>query len=312
MATPLPLYLDCDTGIDDAIALTYLLGHEGLELAGIGTVSGNVSAVEAARNTSALLRVIGRTGIPVAIGEHDPLHGEYDGGAPHVHGTNGIGEVELEAGPDAVAETAPEMLVRLARELGGQLSVLAIGPLTNIARALELEPELPRLVSRLTVMGGAVWAPGNITPFAEANIANDPEAARIVLGAGFSLALVPLDVTLQHRFDDDDAARLEERGTGLHVALGRMLRRYIDFYEQIGLPRESPLHDPLAAAIASREVAGTEVRKVVLDVVLDGEERGRTVPSAADGAEAPAVDVVVGADAGAAEAIRRRIHSLDA
>ena len=310
MTTPtIPLFLDCDTGVDDALALAYLLDVPHVDLVGIGTVSGNTDSTTAALNTAALLGMCGRS-VPVAVGAHDPLGGVYGGGAPHVHGVNGVGGVDLPAGVAAAEDPAAELLVRLARSYAAgprRLDVLAIGPLTNLAVALELEPRLPELIGTLTIMGGAVWEPGNVSPVAEANVHNDAEAARRVLTAGFDLVLVPLDVTRQHRFDDADGDRFIAAGDPLRVALGTMLHRYIDFYETVDHVRRAPLHDPLAAAIAAGEVEPT-VRETALDVVVDGAEHGRTVPAA----QGPVVQVVVGADEAAADVIRNRILQLDA
>ncbi|HJB11036.1 MAG TPA: nucleoside hydrolase [Candidatus Brachybacterium merdavium] len=300
-----PLLLDCDTGIDDALALTYLLNCD-TDLVGISTVSGNTSAQQASANTLALLALAGRPGIPVAVGEHDPRTGAYRGGAPHVHGGNGVGDVSLPGAGTPSDETGPEMLLRLSRVHAGELDVVAIGPLTNIARALDQDPALPQRIHRLIIMGGAVWVPGNTTDHAEANIYNDAAAAAQVLTAGFDVTLVPLDVTLQHTFTDDDAALLEDSGHPLHLALGTMLRRYIDFYESVDGVRAAPLHDPLAAAIATGEVAITAARSVAIQVLAeDTEDRGRTM--AADGR--PQVQVVTGASADADAAIRARLLS---
>ncbi|WP_208298533.1 nucleoside hydrolase [Streptomyces liangshanensis] len=302
---PIPLYLDCDTGVDDALALAYLFNAPAAELAGVGTVFGNVTSAEGAANTAALLGLAGRSDVPVAVGAHDPIAGTFGGGARHVHGHNGVGGVDLPPGHRPGAETAAEMLVRLAHEHPHTLHVLTTAPLTNIAEALRIEPDLPALVANLTVMGGAVWVPGNVTPVAEANVANDPEAARVVLRAGFRTLLVPLDVTLRHHFDDTDADLFTHAGPPLHAALGQMLRHYVGFYESIGSGRRAPLHDPLAAAIAVGEVATTQVRGTALDVLLEAEDRGRTV--AVDDPGVPKVGVVVEADPAAAAVIRERI-----
>lgn len=301
----IPLYLDCDTGVDDALALAYLLNVPSVDLVGTGAVFGNITSQEAAANTAALLGMAGRPDVPVAVGAHDPIVGTFSGGARHVHGHNGVGGVDLPPGRHPGVETAAEMLVRLAHEHPHTLHVLTTAPLTNIAQALQIEPDLPNLVANLTVMGGAVWVPGNVTPAAEANVANDVEAARIVLRAGFRTLLVPLDVTLQHHFDDTDADLFTHAGSPLHAALGQMLRHYIGFYESIGSNRRAPLHDPLAAAIAAGEVTATRVRETALDVLPEAENRGRTVPIDAPGV--PTVGVVVEADPAAAAAVRERI-----
>jgi purine nucleosidase len=281
MTTPtsLPFYLDCDTGIDDALALAYLLASPQADVRGVGTVSGNVSAAVGARNTLDLLQLAGHAHIPVALGAHDPQGGTFRGGAPHVHGANGIGEVSLEAADAGLApETAAEMLVRLAHEHPGTLRVLAIGPLTNIAEALRLEPDLPRLVEEITIMGGAALAPGNITAVAEANIANDPEAAADVLAADWNITLVPLDVTMANVLEESHRQELLAAGHPIPQALGEMLGYYFRFYEGIFGRACSAMHDPLAAALAVGGVKAAVAPVVDVDVdTTEGPGRGQTV-----------------------------------
>lgn len=274
-----PLYLDCDTGIDDALALAYLLAAPEAKLLGIGTVSGNVAAATGALNTLDLLRLAGRPEIPVAVGSHDFQARAFDGGAPHVHGSNGIGEVELpRAAAAPLAESAAEMLVRLARENAGELRVVAIGPLTNIAEALRLEPQLPELVSEITIMGGAAMVPGNISPLAEANIGNDPEAAREVLDAPWNIKLVPLDVTMSNVLEEEHRLELLASDKPLARALGEMLGYYYRFYEGIFGRACSAMHDPLAAAVALDAVALRTAPVVHVEVDAgDGPGRGQTV-----------------------------------
>ncbi|KJL29480.1 nucleoside hydrolase [Microbacterium oxydans] len=274
-----PVYFDCDTGIDDSLALAYLLASPEIELVGIGTVSGNTSAAQAAVNTLALLELAGRTEVPVAIGAHDFLSHPFDGGAPHVHGDNGIGEVDLPfAERPAEQESAAQMLIRLSHEHRGALEVITVGPLTNIATALELDPSLPSRVLRVTAMGGAALVPGNITPVAEANIGNDPEAASATLAAGWPVTLVPLDVTMENVFDEQDRAALLTSDVPLAKTVGAMLDFYFDFYVETYGDRCSALHDPLAAAIAVGGITATNAPAV--DVVVDtsqGPARGQVI-----------------------------------
>ncbi|QCO97333.1 nucleoside hydrolase [Arthrobacter sp. 24S4-2] len=274
-----PFYLDCDTGIDDALALAYLLASPRADVRGIGTVSGNVSAAVGARNTLDLLQLAGHAHVPVALGAHDPQAGAFHGGAPWVHGDNGIGGVELAAAAaELVPGTAAEMLVRLAHEHPGTLRVLAIGPLTNIAEALRLEPELPRLVEEITIMGGAAFAPGNITPVAEANIANDPEAAAEVLAADWNVTLVPLDVTMSNVLEECHRQELLDAGHPVPQALGEMLGYYFRFYESQFGRACSAMHDPLAAALAVGGVKAAVAPVVHVDVdTTHGPGRGQTV-----------------------------------
>ena len=279
MNQPAPFFLDCDTGIDDALALAYLLASPKAELVGIGTVSGNVSAAGGARNTLDLLNHAGPPAIPVAIGAHDPQVGTFHGGAPHVHGDNGIGGVDLvPSGREPVEATAAELLVKLAHQYAGELRLVAIGPLTNIAEALRLEPKLPELIADVTIMGGAALAPGNISPVAEANIANDPEAAAEVLAADWNVTLVPLDVTMTNVLEENHRQELLSTEHPVSQALGEMLGYYFGFYVDIFGRACSAMHDPLAAAIAVRGVELTLAPTVRVQVdTTDGPGRGQTV-----------------------------------
>ena len=279
-----PYYLDCDTGIDDALAIAYLLAaaadeSAGIEIVGIGSVSGNVSAAVGALNTLDLLSLAGRHDIPVAVGAHDPQGGSFRGGAPHVHGANGVGDVVIAKSESSVLdESAAELLVRLAHEHRGELRVIAIGPLTNIAEALRLDPTLPALVKELTLMGGAALVPGNITAVAEANIANDADAAAEVFAADWFITMVPLDVTMPNVFLEHHREALIESGRPVAVAVGHMLDYYFEFYVGVYGHRASALHDPLAVAVALGEVAlrtAPVVRVLVDDTAGPG--RGQTL-----------------------------------
>jgi len=279
-----PYYLDCDTGIDDALAIAYLLAaaadeSAGIEIVGIGSVSGNVSAAVGALNTLDLISLSGRDDIPVAVGAHHPQGGSFRGGAPHVHGANGIGDVEIaKSASSVIDESAEELLVRLAHEHEGELRVIAIGPLTNIAAALRLDPALPGLVKELTLMGGAALVPGNITPVAEANIANDADAAAEVFAAGWFITMVPLDVTMTNVLLEHQRQTLIDSGRPVAVAVGHMLDYYFEFYVGVYGHRASALHDPLAVAVALGEVAlktAPVVRVLVDDTAGPG--RGQTI-----------------------------------
>lgn len=275
----LPIYLDCDTGIDDALALAYLLASPEIDLVGIGTVSGNIDAEQAARNTLDLLGLAGRDDVPVAVGAHDPQAGQFAGGAPHVHGANGVGDIDLPTSPShPIDESAVELLLRLAHQHDGRLIVLAVGPFTNLAAALRADPELPGLVDRLVLMGGAAMVPGNVSAVAEANVFNDPEAAAEVFRADWPITLAPLDVTLEHTLDEDDRAALLAADHALPQALGAMLDLYFNFYVDLYGKRCSALHDPLAAALAVGGVRpdnGPTVEALVDDT--HGPGRGQTI-----------------------------------
>jgi purine nucleosidase len=285
--TPIPVYFDCDTGIDDALALAMLLAHPQAYLLGVGTVSGNVDAAQAATNTLRLLALAGREDIPVAVGEMHPLAGTFPGGATDVHGANGIGDIEL---PDTdmkpAAESAPDMLIRLARAHRGRLHVIAVGPCTNLAVALDRAPDLPDLVAHVTVMGGAVDLPGNVTPAAEANIYSDPGAAARVFAAGWPITLAALDVTTQHLLSEDDRQRMLASTAPLTKALGAMLAQCFDFHERVLGFRGCSLHDPLAVGLALGMVRVADASQATMTVdTSTGPDRGATrrIPNSKNG-----------------------------
>ncbi|MFL1379429.1 nucleoside hydrolase [Nocardiopsis protaetiae] len=272
------VFVDCDPGIDDAVALAYLAARPEVEIVGVGAVFGNGGVEVTADNALRLLELYGRPEVPVAVGASRPLVQEPRL-APHVHGENGLGGVELPAPTKApVPESAAELLVRLAREYPGELDVLAVGPLTNLAIALGLEPRLPELVRKLVVMGGAVRVPGNVSSHVEANINNDPEAAEAVFAAGFDLDLVALDITME---TVATGAWLEELRAVPGVRAARtseFLDFYADFYKGIFGVRQCAMHDPLAAAVLVDPHLVTEAVEAPVRVELSGSlTRGMTV-----------------------------------
>lgn len=273
-------YFDCDTGIDDAMALGYLLAEqESVEILGIGTVCGNISAQQGAKNTLNLLCLAGYPSVPVAVGENNYLSHDYVCDVQHIHGDNGIGDVPLvPSASNVITESAAELLIRLSKENHGKLSIIATGPLTNIAKALQLDPSLPERIECITIMGGAALAPGNRTPVAEANIACDPEAAAWVFNAMNNIVMVPLDVTMSHTFEEEDRNRLLLSGKPFARAIGEMLELYIDFYVDTYGRKACALHDPVAAVLAVKglDACLAPKVKVVVDATL-GPGRGQTI-----------------------------------
>ncbi len=276
---PVPLYYDTDLGIDDALGLAYLLASPEVEVHGIGSVSGNCSAAQAAINTLNLLDLAGRSDIPVAVGSTDWLNKEFDGGSPEVHGANGIGDVTLPTSSvEPVDEHAVDMLIRLVHENPGRLRILGVGPLTNLALALRKDSSIVDLVESVVLMAGAALVPGNMTPVSEANVMHDPEAAEIVFAAPWKIVMVGMDVTMEHRFEVEDRLALLEAGNPVARALGEMLEGYANFYRNVFGCRSVALHDPLAAAVACGTVplACAPVVNVVVDAT-DGPGRGQTI-----------------------------------
>lgn len=275
-----PVVLDCDTGIDDALAIAYLLAQSGVDLLGITTVTGNVDAARAAVNSLGLLALADRDDVPVFVGAPASLDGTFTGGASRVHGVDGVGGAAL---PTATRrpedEHAVNFLLRAARERPGQLVVVAVGPLTNLALALALDPSFAGNVRRVVVMGGAVLAPGNATPAAEANVWHDPEAADRVVTSGLPLTLVPLDATMRQTFSRSDQEALRASGRRVGTFLADALDQYFEFYRGVfGDAGLVALHDPLAAALALDDAVVTADAVTTVRVETGGgPARGSTV-----------------------------------
>ena len=255
------LILDVDTGIDDALGLLYACAAPTATILGVSTVAGNVDLARATRNTRAVLALAGRADIPVWPGCVRPIMREPED-ASEIHGGSGLGNAIL---PEpAVAENAGnaiDKIVAAAKAHAGELILVATGPLTNVAVALMREPELPKLLKRLVLMGGAFKEGGNTTPAAEFNIWHDPEAARIVF-QGFGaegaapLVAVGLDVTRQTLLLPEHLSDLARRCEGApHApALLRFLedstKHYFERVEKREGRRYFVMHDPLAIAAA--------------------------------------------------------------
>jgi purine nucleosidase len=244
----LAVVVDCDTGVDDALALLYLTHHPHVDLVAAGCVHGNVPVAAVARNTLQVLALAGRPDIPVAVGAARPLAQALHT-SEAVHGGDGLGGAARDHQGTPVAGSAAEQLVALARRRPGELAILATGPLTNLGLALLIEPRLPHLVRQVVVMGGAFAVPGNITPHAEANIFHDPEAAALVMEAPWPLTVVGLDVTMATILDGHRLGRLARSPSPRAQFSWQALQRYLDVYEQRLGHRGCPVHDALAAAI---------------------------------------------------------------
>ncbi len=274
------LVIDVDTGIDDALALLYACAEADQRILAVSTVVGNVSLAAATRNTRAVLALAGWADIPVWPGAATPLS-PVASDARAVHGETGLGHAELpEPAEPARSAHAVDALVAAAHAHPGRLILIATGPLTNIALAVMREPELPRLVKRFVIMGGAYREPGNVTPCAEFNIWHDPKAARIVFRAfggpgGTPVTAIGLDVTRMATYDAADLAALAKRMEG--KPRGPALLRFIEdasrFYFERMEKRQGQrfliMHDPLAVA-AALDPSLVETRRAAVDVETGG------------------------------------------
>ena len=187
---------DTDPGVDDAMALYFALAHPGIDILGITTTFGNVSVEQAATNALYLTSIANQQ-IPVTKGVKSPWVKPGEAPPDFIHGADGLGNLSTRVATTNVVDqrSSAQFIVDMAREQPGEITLVAVGPLGNLALALKLEPELPKLVREVIIMGGTISEPGNVSPVAEANIWNDPHAADLVFTAGWKLTMVGLDVT---------------------------------------------------------------------------------------------------------------------
>lgn len=274
------LILDLDTGIDDALALAYTLASPEAELIGVTCTYGNVLVEQSVRNTLAILELFGRTDVPVFAG---PGHArakdsfEVQEISAFIHGRNGIGEVEIPDAARAVEEqSAVDFLVESVERHGDGLVIVPTGPSTTIAAAVEAS-NVFREQANIVMMGGALTVPGNVTPWAEANIHQDPEATDMVFRRMRNVTMIGLDVTLQTLLTTAETAKWAELGTVGGNFLAAVTNYYIEAYKTT-----SPhlggcgLHDPLAVAVAI-EPELVDNLAINMKVDTDGETRGRTI-----------------------------------
>ena len=190
------ILLDCDPGLDDALALVFSHGDPGLDLVAVTTVGGNVSLDATTGNALRLRDHLGFPSVPVAAGAGAPLARSAQNAA-HVHGDSGLGAVELAPATTALdSRHAVDIIIDAIRAAPGEIHLVATGPLTNIALAVQRDPGIVGLVASVVIMGGS-FTRGNATPAAEFNVYADPEAAAVVFGAGWQVVMVGLDLTLQ-------------------------------------------------------------------------------------------------------------------
>jgi len=247
--TPSKIIIDTDPGQDDAAAIMLALASPELEVLGITAVAGNVPLALTGRNARMVTEICGRGDVAVYAGADRPLARKLVT-AEHVHGKTGLDGIDLfEPARPLESKHAVDFIIETLRsEPAGTVTLCPLGPLTNIAMVLERAPDVVGRIKQIVLMGGGFFEGGNITPSAEFNIYVDPEAAKIVFGAGIPLTMMPLDVTHKVLTTRVRVERLRANGNRASVAMADMLEFFERFDEEKYGTDGGPLHDPTVIA----------------------------------------------------------------
>jgi purine nucleosidase len=291
-----PVIIDCDPGHDDALALVLAAGDPRLRLLGVTTVAGNQTLDKTTRNALRILALAGVSGVPVAAGCDRPLVGELTV-AEDIHGASGLDGPDLD-GPVAKVEDvhAVDLMRRLLTGSAEPVTLIATGPLTNVALLLRSHPEVVPQVRRIVFMGGSTER-GNSTPYGEFNIVTDPEAADIVLRSGLPITMIGLNVTHQAPATAAVIAEFRGSGTRLGSVCADLMTFFAGTYRRVFGFADPPVHDPVAvAAVIDPALVRTVAAPVAVELT-GAYTRGATVVDLHRRSGRPAdVDVAVGLD----------------
>jgi inosine-uridine nucleoside N-ribohydrolase len=253
MSSPAKVIFDTDPGVDDAMALYYALAHPGIDILGITTTFGNVVVEQAATNALYLTAIAGRDSIPVTQGVKTPWIKASGTPPDFIHGADGLGNLasRIATHNQLDPRASAQFIVDMARAHPGEITLVAVGPMGNLALALKLEPQLPSLLKEVILMAGTIVEPGNVSPVAEANVWNDPHAADLVFTAGWKLTMVGLDVT--HKVIVPLALIKQVADKHQHIATDTLLHAvtfysgfYSDLYDHVAKIQGCFGHDVLA------------------------------------------------------------------
>ncbi|XP_039047551.1 uridine nucleosidase 1-like [Hibiscus syriacus] len=271
------LIIDTDPGIDDSMAILMAFQNPEYEILGLTTVFGNLHTKDATSNALLLCEIAGCPGVPVAEGSPEPLKGGRPCVADFIHGSDGLGNMYLPQPKTKKSDkSASEFLVEKVSEYPGEVSVLALGPLTNLSLAIKRDSSFVSKVKNIVVLGGSFFALGNENPAAEANIYGDPEAADIVFTSGANIVIVGINITTQVQMTDDDIIELKQ-SKGKHAQL---LSEMCEFYRNWHVKSEGVhgifLHDPVSFVALVRPDLFT-YKNGVVRVETEGICRGHTL-----------------------------------
>lgn len=270
------LIIDTDPGVDDSMAILFAMCSPEVRVEALTTVFGNGGVQQTTANALRVLELAGHSNIPVVPGATKPLLHEFRGQGHQVHGRDGLGNTNLPpAKSEPLAARAPEYLVSQIMANPGEITLVAVGPLTNLALAVSLEPQIAQNVREVVIMGGAAASPGNASPLAEANIHNDAAAAHIVFHAGWPLTMLGLDVTRKTVMSPAYLARLKAANTPFTDFISAITPFYLSFYQAHGSDG-FPVHDSSALAyVIDSSLFHSE--RAYVEVAIGGRNNGHTM-----------------------------------
>ena len=275
-----PLVICTDPGIDDFIALSMVLSKPEFDVLGMIALSGNVGLDVTVNNALLACEYNARADIPVLAGSAKPL-ARPARSASNIHGKSGLGaSLELYAKGRPLASSGADFILQMAEKYAGRLEILSLGPLTDVALALQKSPEAAKKIARVVVMGGGIHA-GNATKYAEFNIVADPEAAQVVFSSGVKTVMIGLDATnccLQPRADIE----LLRADTALGQLVPAMLTDYADVYKQVHNLDGMIIHDAISAVYLWKPELFSCLPCRIEVCLIDGEHLGQTVSEAGD------------------------------
>lgn len=274
--------IDCDPGVDDAMAVILAMNYPGFEILGITTVFGNAYLELTTKNALTLVELSNKN-IPVYKGAENPLHKPLDAIPDFIHGKDGLGNTHQPA-PTITYQQKPaaQFIVDMAKTFPGQVTILAVGRLTNLAEAIKLDSNLAKNIKEVVLMGGDLHVPGNVNPVAEANVEGDPDAADIVLTAPWKVTMIGLDVTTKVRLNDDILLRIKNKNKRYGQFIFSITRFYLDFYKNVNhLTGGFYVHDP-SAVMYLIDSSLFKLVKGPVRVVTDGIAIGETIMPAYD------------------------------
>jgi inosine-uridine nucleoside N-ribohydrolase len=261
------IIIDTDPGVDDTFALLMAMRSRELNILAITAVAGNVPLNFTLPNALRLVEIAARTDIPVASGADSPLIRRLITAA-YAHGENGLAGIEFPAPTTKpVKEKAASLICRLVRENQGEITIVGLGPLTNVALALRQDPDIAKLIRKIVLMGGSLSG-GNVTPAAEFNFYADPEAAGIVFDSGIPITMVGLDVTTKVALTQEHIRQLEAGRNPASQAAAKIATRMMELYRQRGSHGGLHMHDPLAmSAVLEPDILTLEDYHVEIETV---------------------------------------------